>query len=160
MTLNGSNAEGGFNVETLSASSAAGTVYRIVCPRMRDLASMDIQALGSMLATLIEAVDRGATSNATMTSNATIVLDVLDCNIVPLYVDFAIEYLLERQVRTGVIVVCDGSTSHDDDSTLPKALRVNLSAANRQGSLWNPLRQRWAPARLDMDDEVLRPIQN
>jgi hypothetical protein len=149
MTLNGSSAEGGFNVETLSAPSAAGAVYRIACPRMRDLASMDIQALGGMLATLIEAVDRGATSSAT------IVLDVLDCNIVPLYVDFAIGYLLERQVRTGVIVVCDDSTSHDDDSTLPKALRVNLSAANRQGSLWNPLHQRWVPARLGMDDGAL-----
>ena len=56
---------------------------------------MDIQALGGMLAALIEAANRGATSIAT------IVLDVFDCNSVPLYVDFAIEHLLQRQVRTG-----------------------------------------------------------
>ena len=54
-----------------------------------------------------------------------------------------------------MIVVCDGAMSHDDDTPLPKALCVNVGAANRQGSLWNPLRQRSVPARLGSGDGAL-----
>lgn len=114
MILNGLAAENRFNAETLSAPSAAGTIYRIACPRMQGLASMDIQVPGGMLAALIEAANRGATSIAT------IVLDEFDCNSVPLCVDFAVEHLLQRQVRTGVIVVCDGAMRHDGDTPLPR----------------------------------------
>ena len=39
-----------FDVETLSAPHFAGPVARIACPRMRDLGSMDIHALGHALA--------------------------------------------------------------------------------------------------------------
>ena len=79
---------------------------------------------------------------------------VIDATIVPLYVDLAVGHLRERRVRTGVIVVCDHSTTHDEDTTLPAALCASVSAANRRGAVWHPLRQRPVPARLGIDTEA------
>ena len=127
-----------FNVETLSAPHFAGQVGRIACPRMRDLGSMDIHALGHVLADAI------MTAHRNMASNTTVILDVKEA-IVPLYVDFAIQNLLDHKVQVGVMVLCNGATSHDDDSPLPKALCVNVRAVNRPGSLWHPVRQCLVP---------------
>ena len=127
-----------FNVETLSAPHFAGQVGRIACPRMRDLGSMDIHALGHALADAI------MTAHRNMVSNTMVILDAKEA-IVPLYVDFAIQDLLDRKVQVGVMVLCNGATSHDDDSPLPKALCVNIRAVNRPGSLWHPVRQCLVP---------------
>ena len=134
-----------FRVETLPAPHFAGRVYRIACPRLREPESMDIRACGRALAERIEAAHRGAASATT------VILDVEE-SIVPLYVDFAIQDLLDRKVRAGVLVLCNGATSHDDDSPLPKALCANVSAANRAGSLWHPILLRQVPARLSIAD--------
>jgi hypothetical protein len=128
-----------FDVETQSAPHFAGQVGRIACPRMRDLGSMDIHALGHVLADAI------MTAHRNMASNTTVILDVKEA-IVPLYVDFAIQDLLDRKVQGGIMVLCNGATSHDDDSPLPKALCVNIRAVNRPGSLWHPVRQCLVPA--------------
>ena len=130
-----------FDVETLSAPHFAGPVARIACPRMRDLGSMDIHALGHALADAILAAHRDGASTTT------VVLDVEEA-IVPLYVDFAIQDLLDRKVQGSIMVLCHGATSHDDDSPLPKALCVNVRAVNRPGSLWHPIRQCLVPAQL------------
>lgn len=127
-----------FNVETLSAPHFAGQVGHIACPRMRDLGSMDIHALGHALADAI------MTAHRNMASNTMVILDAKEA-IVPLYVDFAIQDLLDRKVQVGVMVLCNGATSHDDDSPLPKALCVNVRAVNRPGSLWHPVRQCLVP---------------
>jgi len=71
-----------------------------------------------------------------------------------LYVDVAIGQLLDRDVHAGVIVVCAGATTHDDDSILPKALCFNVSAANRHGALWHPLRKRVVPSKLGIETET------
>jgi len=133
----------GFRLETLAAPGYTGTVLRIACPAIQDLAAIGVEALGAALAELIEDTERRFGTGTT-----TIVLDVVDATIVPLYVDLAIGHLRERRVQAGVIVVCDHSTTHDTDSTLPAALCASVSAANRRGVVWHPLRQRPVPATL------------
>ena len=139
-----------FGLETLDAPGYDGAVFRIACPRMQDLAAIGVEALGAALSELIE--DAG---HRVGTDTTTIVLDVVDATIVPLYVDIAMGHLRERRVRTGVIVVCDHSTTHDKDSTLPAALCASVSAANWHGAVWHPLRQRLVPATLGIDTEAL-----
>lgn len=134
-----------FHIARVAAPHFAGQVCSIVCPRMRTLGSMDIHTLGHMLAETIIAAHRD------MPDSTTIVLDVEEA-IVPLYLDFAIQDLMDREARVGVIVLCGGATSHDDDSPLPKALCANVSAANRAGSLWHPILSRQVPARLSIAD--------
>ena len=132
-----------FHLTRVAAPHFAGQVYRIVCPRMSSLGSMDIHALGHALAETIIAAHRD------MPDNTTIALDVEE-TIVPLYLDFAIQDLIDREARVGVIVLCGGATSHDDDSPLPQALCANIRAANRAGSLWHPVLLRQVPARLSI----------
>jgi hypothetical protein len=134
-----------FVVETLFAPNAAGPVGRIACPRMRDLGSMDIHAMAHALAAVI------MTAHLDSASNTTIILDVEE-TIVPLYVDFAIQDLLNHKFQGGVMVLCNGATSHDDDSSLPKALCINVCAVNRSGSLWHPIRQHLVPAQMNFSD--------
>jgi hypothetical protein len=138
----------GFNLETLAAPGYDGAVLRIACPASRDLAAIGVDALGAALGGLIEDAERRVGADTT-----TIVLDVVDADIVPLYVDIAVGRLRERHVRTGVIVVCDHCTTHDQDSTLPAALCASVSAANRRGVLWHPLRHRPVAATLGMATE-------
>ena len=140
----------GFKVEALDAPGYSGAVFRIACPRMQDLAAVGIEALGAALSAVVEDAD-----HRVGTETATIVLEVVDATIVPLYVDLAIGHLRDRRVRAGVIVVCDGATTHDKDSTLPEALCASVSAANRHGALWHPLRARAIPAKLGIGTESL-----
>ena len=139
----------GFRLETLDAPGYTGAVLRIACPAIQDLAAIGVDALGAALGEMIEDAQRVVGTDTT-----TIVLDVVDATIVPLYVDIAVGHLRERRVRTGVIVVCDHSTTHDKDSTLPAALCASVSAANRHGAVWHPLRQRLVPATLGIDTEA------
>ena len=139
----------GFGLETLDAPGYDGAVFRIACPQMQDLAAIGVEALGAALSELIEDAEHRVGTDTT-----TIVLDVVDATIVPLYVDIAMGHLRERRVRTGVIVVCDHSTTHDMDSTLPAALCASVSAANRHGAVWHPLRQRPVPATLGVATEA------
>ena len=131
----------GFVAQELFSPKFMAKVFRIACPAKPRLGSMDVQDLGVELSELIAQTDEeGGT-------DTTIVLEVIGNTIVPLYVDFAIEYLIDQRARVGVIVVCKGVTTHDPDSTLPKALCVNVSEVNRRGVLWNPVSKRVIPAR-------------
>ena len=136
-----SSATGGFVVQELFAAGYMAKVFRIACPAMHALDSLDAQALGAELGALIAQTDRMGGPDTT------IVLEVVGGTIVPLYVDFAIEYLIDQRAQIGVIVVCEGVTTHDPDSTLPKALCANVSEVNRRGLLWNPVSKRVIPAR-------------
>lgn len=135
----------GFSLEPLEAPGYDGAVFRIACPATRDLAAIGVDALGAALGQLIEDAERRVGADTT-----TIVLEVVNARIVPLYVDIAVDRLRERRVRTGVIVICDHCTTHDQDSTLPAALCASVSAVNRHGILWHPLRQRPVAATLGM----------
>lgn len=139
----------GFRLETFDAPGYAGAVLRIACPAIQDLAAIGVEALGAALGEMIADAQRAIGNDTT-----TIMLDVVDATIVPLYVDIAVDHLRERRVRTGVIVVCDRSTTHDVDSTLPAALCASVSATNRRGAVWHPLRQRAVPATLGMTTEA------
>ena len=136
-----SSATSGLAVEELFAAGYMAKVFRIACPTMHALDSLDAQALGAELGALIAQTDQMGGPDTT------IVLEVVGDTIVPLYVDFAIEYLIDQRARVGVIVVCKGVTTHDPDSTLPKVLCVNVSEVNRRGVLWNPVSKRVIPAR-------------
>ena len=131
----------GFVAQELFSPKFMAKVFRIACPAKPRLGSMDVQDLGVELSELIAQTDEeGGT-------DTTIVLEVIDGKSVPRYIDEAIELLLEQRARLGLIVVCDGATTHDHDSSLPMVLCAHINEVNRRGLLWNPVSERIVPAR-------------
>ena len=118
----------------------AGKVYRIYCFPLQMLATTDFESVAIELADLIADTDRESGLDCT------IILDVVESTVVPTYVDLAVEELLLRRMRLGLIVTCCKETTHDVDSTFPHALRENLAQVNRRGVIWNPVAERVVPA--------------
>lgn len=132
----------GFSAQPFDAPGYAGVVLRIACPRMQDLAPLGIEELGAALSKVIEEADRHIGAD-----NTTIVVDVIDATVVPPYVDSAIADLLRRHFCAGVIVSCNGGTTHDKSATLPAALCACVKNANRHGIIWHPHLKQAVPAR-------------
>ncbi len=130
-----------FSVESLHAPAEAGAVINVICAPTQDSGSMDFENHAQRLADLLlEQRER-------VTGALTIILDVRDTHIVPLYVDLALASLVQRGLRVPVIVMCDGESSLDDECSLPPALLDCVDRLNRGARVWDPRHRRFAPGR-------------
>ena len=130
-----------FPVEPLHEPVEAGAVISITCGPTGNPGSMDFEDHAQRLADLL-LEHRERVSGA-----LTMVLDVCNTRIVPLYVDLALTSLVQRGLRVPVIVMCDGESSLDSESSLPPALLDCVDRLNRGARVWDPRHRRFAPGR-------------